>query len=904
MEASIQQKNTFDAPVDVMTQESVVESHTPADYTTEEPIISLPDTEPFCVDHIEMQLQEEEEERDHTACDMTPPDSDDPIHGLTADQLQERLTDMSDFSAAEDSEIHKDVAETINSSADEIDENDLTNGNIDLNSSIGDGLDSSDEVLSVDIESHDQPGIESSPTEPVESAPLEPTESVDFAPLEPTEPVESEQLDSEPLEPTELVDFAPLEPVEPFGSAPLEPTEPFDSAPLEPTEPVESEQLDSEPLEPTEHFESEPLEPTEPGDSEPLEPTEPLDSAPVEPIESEQLDSEPLEPTEHFEYDPLEPTESVDFAPLEPTEPFDSAPVEPVESEQLDSEPLEPTEHFESEPLEPTEPVESEQLDSEQLDSEPLEPTEYFESEPLEPTESVDFAPLEPTEPVESVGSTEDLIVEGVRRDLDPMMMSMYVGNDEGLSTEPPHKELERLVQASVPVAEVDNSIVVPDVKNEMILDETNPEPVSDFPLELKAEPVLEQQTGTILVNEPGEDLEHEQKEALEEPEVHEQPADAIEELQQVPSPEETSDGMMELHQLDDIDQDSLSGRDASPTLSGVDNVLTDNLMQVDGQLDNFSIKEESIPVKSADRFAMVDGPLEKSVPAVNPFLGVSPDGDEYQNNFSIPQYNVQDSAQPHLDDTSSMHEEFDPLKCWGQPMDLPAPPPPTVDLQAGTTRTKHATRKMNGTTKTSATKKDTKKTIPPTKTATTVKKTTTTTTKTTLKKEINGHAKPSATKSRPSTAPENKSAPPKRTGPASATKNRSVGACTSTATLAPVVPFYVDLTYIPAHGDDQYSTIDFFRRVRARYYVLSALNPSVTVLNALLEGRSTWTANDMESEVTLIPTYDTLTLRRWMADNRDCLAELRITVAPSASRCSIQLQDHEVRCAAYRLEF
>ena len=123
-----------------------------------------------------------------------------------------------------------------------------------------------------------------------------------------------------------------------------------------------------------------------------------------------------------------------------------------------------------------------------------------------------------------------------------------------------------------------------------------------------------------------------------------------------------------------------------------------------------------------------------------------------------------------------------------------------------------------------------------------------------------------------------------------------------SAASSAPVVPFYVDLTYIPSHGDDQYSTVDFFKRVRARYYVLSALNPSLSVLNALLEGRESW--NDKDVEVTLIPTYDTITLRRWMSDNRDKLAELKLQVAPSASRCSIQLQDHETSCAAYRLEF
>lgn len=56
--------------------------------------------------------------------------------------------------------------------------------------------------------------------------------------------------------------------------------------------------------------------------------------------------------------------------------------------------------------------------------------------------------------------------------------------------------------------------------------------------------------------------------------------------------------------------------------------------------------------------------------------------------------------------------------------------------------------------------------------------------------------------------------------------------------------------------------------------------------------------------EVTIIPTYDTDTLGFWVAENEDILAELNIDLAPSASRCTINLQDHETSCAAYRLEF
>lgn len=106
-----------------------------------------------------------------------------------------------------------------------------------------------------------------------------------------------------------------------------------------------------------------------------------------------------------------------------------------------------------------------------------------------------------------------------------------------------------------------------------------------------------------------------------------------------------------------------------------------------------------------------------------------------------------------------------------------------------------------------------------------------------------------------------------------------------------------MDLAYIPISAD-----LDFFRRVRARHYVLSALEPSPKQLDALLEAKGTW--NDPAAEVTIIPTYDTDDLRRWMGLQREQLTAAKVDVAPSASRCTIQLQDHHTSCAAYRLEF
>jgi hypothetical protein len=116
------------------------------------------------------------------------------------------------------------------------------------------------------------------------------------------------------------------------------------------------------------------------------------------------------------------------------------------------------------------------------------------------------------------------------------------------------------------------------------------------------------------------------------------------------------------------------------------------------------------------------------------------------------------------------------------------------------------------------------------------------------------------------------------------------------------VEPVWMDLAYVPHHGNSDYANAEFFKKIRARYYVFSGVEPSKDVFNALLEAKKTW--ENKEQEVTIIPTYDTDVLGYWVAENEELLTELKIDLAPSASRCTINLQDHETSCAAYRLEF
>lgn len=55
------------------------------------------------------------------------------------------------------------------------------------------------------------------------------------------------------------------------------------------------------------------------------------------------------------------------------------------------------------------------------------------------------------------------------------------------------------------------------------------------------------------------------------------------------------------------------------------------------------------------------------------------------------------------------------------------------------------------------------------------------------------------------------------------------------------LTPVYMDLAYVPHHGNSYYSHVEFFKKIRARYYVFSGTEPSKEVYNALLEAKQTW---------------------------------------------------------------
>ncbi|XP_025190777.1 microtubule-associated protein futsch-like [Melanaphis sacchari] len=195
----------------------------------------------------------------------------------------------------------------------------------------------------------------------------------------------------------------------------------------------------------------------------------------------------------------------------------------------------------------------------------------------------------------------------------------------------------------------------------------------------------------------------------------------------------------------------------------------------------------------------------------------------------------------------------FDPIREWGKPLGLPSPTQPTLELGESQNMSSKNTPKKN------------------------------------LKKIVDN---------KPVTNVMDKDAQNRIRRSESPSKLRS----RSSSRMTRVNPVYLDLIYVPHHGNSKYVSADFFKRVRARNYVFSGTDPSKEVLNALIEGKQAW--EDQDLEVTIIPTYDTDTLGQWVAENEELLTKLKIDLSPSASRCTIKLQDHNTSCSAYRLEF
>ncbi|XP_075996704.1 uncharacterized protein map1ab [Genypterus blacodes] len=119
---------------------------------------------------------------------------------------------------------------------------------------------------------------------------------------------------------------------------------------------------------------------------------------------------------------------------------------------------------------------------------------------------------------------------------------------------------------------------------------------------------------------------------------------------------------------------------------------------------------------------------------------------------------------------------------------------------------------------------------------------------------------------------------------------------------VPPGPPIYVDLAYVPNHCSGKNVDQEFFKRVRASYYVVSGNDPgsgepSRGVLDALLEGKAQWGSN---LQVTLIPTHDTEVTREWYQQTHERQQDLNIMVLASSS--TVVMQDESF--PACKIEF
>jgi hypothetical protein len=134
--------------------------------------------------------------------------------------------------------------------------------------------------------------------------------------------------------------------------------------------------------------------------------------------------------------------------------------------------------------------------------------------------------------------------------------------------------------------------------------------------------------------------------------------------------------------------------------------------------------------------------------------------------------------------------------------------------------------------------------------------------------------------------------------------------------------PLYFEVSYIPAHGNQYYVDTEFFKRVRARFYVLSSIEPSQNILNALLDAKQTWEDKELlvsfyffcvfssklllyKIKVSIIPTYESDTLRHWFMLNEEQLARHKIDVLPAANLSTLTIDNNsDFSCNVHKLDF
>ncbi|XP_047443335.1 electromotor neuron-associated protein 1 [Mugil cephalus] len=100
----------------------------------------------------------------------------------------------------------------------------------------------------------------------------------------------------------------------------------------------------------------------------------------------------------------------------------------------------------------------------------------------------------------------------------------------------------------------------------------------------------------------------------------------------------------------------------------------------------------------------------------------------------------------------------------------------------------------------------------------------------------------------------------------------------------------YLDLVYLPSSSSSSTVDLDFFRRLRSSYYIISGNDAMKeasmrTILDSLLDGKSNWP----DVQVTLIPTFDSLAMHEWYQETLERQKQLSVTVLGSNSTVAMQ---------------
>ncbi|KAM6912226.1 LOW QUALITY PROTEIN: microtubule-associated protein 1S-like, partial [Xenentodon cancila] len=121
----------------------------------------------------------------------------------------------------------------------------------------------------------------------------------------------------------------------------------------------------------------------------------------------------------------------------------------------------------------------------------------------------------------------------------------------------------------------------------------------------------------------------------------------------------------------------------------------------------------------------------------------------------------------------------------------------------------------------------------------------------------------------------------PAKSSPSPGSKSASTGE----------VSVYVDLAYIPSGASSATVSVDFFRCVRSSCYIISGNSPEREellrqTLDALLDGKISWNES---MQVTVIPTFESVSMQEWYQQTLDRQREQNITILGSNSTVAMQ---------------